>query len=609
MKLIKSILLFSILYLPSSILLRAQDENYDAVYLQITKEYTLNPDGSMDYRYTKKQKLQTYRSFNSLYGETFVVYNPDHQTLKINDVHTIMADGKKVPAPVNAFNEVLPGFAANAPAYNNLREMVITHPATERNAILNLDYQLHSNNGFFPALMGNEVLTENEPVKELKVKIKIPASEKLIFSLLNISMEPAITSEGDSRFYTWTFTDLPAISVEEFQKSGNDLYPRLIFSTAKDRETIYSMFVRQSAFGFQLSEEMKKVVAFVLSENKEEMNIILKLQEKVVNEVRLWPVPLRYTGFTCRSAGETWKSSGGTLTEKAILLVALLKEAGIAAEPTAVIRKSLFDQKIGSLLDIEDMIVRVLPKSLDPVYLSVTTLNTQNLKYSLPEKMLVSLRPGEKSFLIQTMEYRNMITCEANFTIGDKKEISGEISTTLLNNCNPWLALQRDKNKAKSYFSAGVSSADLRDQKEADVKPEESFMRYMVQSEKAFKKDSNYYTFTLPYMTNGVESFGIRLLPAKRESALEIPFLAEESYTIDYAVPDDLKLLTAWKDVNLSNKVGSYNFKVTKSGKNVRVTRSIRLNKRVIDPSEYADFKSLMDYWNSEKYRKVIFSE
>jgi hypothetical protein len=223
--------------------------------------------------------------------------------------------------------------------------------------------------------------------------------------------------------------------------------------------------------------------------------------------------------------------------------------------------------------------------------------------------MLVSLRPGEKSFLIQTTEYRNMITCEANFTIGDKKEISGEISTTLLNNCNPWLALQRDKNKAKSYFSAGVSSADLRDQKEADVKPEESFMRYMVQSEKAFKKDSNYYTFTLPYMTNGVESFGIRLLPAKRESALEIPFLAEESYTIDYTVPDDLKLLAAWKDVNLSNKVGSYNFKVTKSGKSVRVTRNIRLNKRVIDPSEYADFKSLMDYWNSEKYRKIIFSE
>jgi len=71
---------------------------------------------SIDYRYMKKQKLQTYRSFNNLYGETFIVYNPDFQTLKVNEVYTIMADSKKNPSPANAFNEVLPGFAANAPA-------------------------------------------------------------------------------------------------------------------------------------------------------------------------------------------------------------------------------------------------------------------------------------------------------------------------------------------------------------------------------------------------------------------------------------------------------------------------------------------------------------
>ena len=139
-----TVLLTSILLFPTSIILYSQDENYDAVYLQLKKEYTLNADGSIDYHYVKKQKLQTYRSFHNLYGETFIVYNPDFQSLKVNDVYTIMADGKKNPSPANAFNEVLPGFAANAPAYNKLREMVITHSGTERNAVLNLDYVLHS---------------------------------------------------------------------------------------------------------------------------------------------------------------------------------------------------------------------------------------------------------------------------------------------------------------------------------------------------------------------------------------------------------------------------------------------------------------------------------
>ena len=237
---IKSVFLFSIFCLLSSGVLFSQDENYDAVYLKLSKEYTLNPDGSMDYRYIKKLKLQTYRSFNNLYGETFIVYNPNFQSLKINEVFTIMADGKKVVSPANAFNEVLPGFAASAPAYNNLREMVVTHPGTERNAVLNLDYQLHSDKDFYPALMGNDLLAEYEPVKDLTVRIRIPLSVKLNYSILNIISEPVVTNEGIFKVYTWSFKDIPAIAAEEFQKSSYDLYPRLIFSTAQDRESIYS---------------------------------------------------------------------------------------------------------------------------------------------------------------------------------------------------------------------------------------------------------------------------------------------------------------------------------------------------------------------------------
>ena len=609
MRTIKSVFLFSIFYFLSSILVFSQDENYDAVYLKLKKEYTLNPDGSMDYRYIKKLKLQTYRSFNSLYGETFIVYNPQHQSLKINDVYTIMADGKKVVSPPNAFNEVLPGFAANAPAYNNLREMVVTHPGTERNAELNLDYQIHSDKGFYPALMGNDLLAEYEPVKDLTVKIRIPPSAKLSYSLLNISSEPVVTNEEGFRVYTWTLKEIPAITPEDFQKTGYDLYPRLVFSTAPDRETIYSGFVKQPAFTNQVTDEMKKAVGSIVSENKEETDILLKLQEKVVNEFRLTPVPLRYTGFTCRSAAETWKSNGGTLTEKAILLVALLREAGMGAEPVAVIRKSLFDPKIGSLLDMEDMIVKVIPKSIDPLFLSVTTLNPQNLKYGLPERALVSLRQGEKTVVLQTEDYKNVISCNANLVIGDKREISGEISADFLNNCDPWLALLRDKNKFKSYISGGLSSSDLKDQKFITTEPGESSARYSVQKEKPFHKDTNFYSFSLPYLTSGIESFGIKLLPKTRISALEIPYLVEENYDIIYTIPGDLKLFSSEKKVEINNKAGSFRFEIQQSGKNVQVKRMIRLSKRVIDPSEYDDFKALMDYWNSEKFRKVIFSE
>ena len=156
---------FLLLCLSCPILLRysySQNPNSDAIYLELSREYTLNPDGSVDFRFIKKQQLLTYRSFNNLYGESTIIYNPGGQVLMVNDVHTIMTDGRLIPAPPNALNTVLPGIATNAPAYNNLREMVITHTGLEQNAIINLDYEIHSKKGFYPALMGNELLAEAE---------------------------------------------------------------------------------------------------------------------------------------------------------------------------------------------------------------------------------------------------------------------------------------------------------------------------------------------------------------------------------------------------------------------------------------------------------------
>ena len=75
-------------------------------------------------------------SMNSTYGESFIVYNPDFQTLKIHSSYTRQKDGTIVKTPDNAFVEVLPRFAADAPAYNQLKEMVVVHTGLELGATI-----------------------------------------------------------------------------------------------------------------------------------------------------------------------------------------------------------------------------------------------------------------------------------------------------------------------------------------------------------------------------------------------------------------------------------------------------------------------------------------
>ncbi len=608
MKKIISFLFFSVFCLLNSDFVFAQDENYDAVYLQLKKEYTLNPDGSIDYRYMKKQKLQTYRSFHNLYGETFIVYHPDFQSLRVNEVYTIMADGKKNPSPANAFNEVLPGFAANAPAYNKLREMVITHAGTERNAVLNIDYVLHSKKGFYPCLMGNDLLCEVEPVKELTFIIRIHSESKLNFSILNSTATPVITKEGGFQVYTWKFTNVPAISTEDLQKGGNDLYPRILFSTAKDKSDLYKEFQKQAAFSYGLNTEMKNMVAAISAENKEKADVILKLQEKVVTELRLYPVPLRYTGFTIRTAQETWNSNGGTPIEKAVLFVALLKEAGVEANPVFMIRNSMYNESIGSLLDIEDILVKAEVPGTGPVYLSANTLNSQNLFLCSPERVFVELRQRDIR-IEKSTSLKNKIRLAGTFTVNEKNQLSGDVSFSEDNGANPYLILLRDKNKAKSLIGGGLSSSDLKDPGITKMGMDQSSVVIAVQKDKPFRNDSDYYFLQLPFLTNGIESLGIHLLPKDRTTPLEIASVMEESDDFTYLLPDKMKPFIPNEKKELKNNTGVFSFEVKTKGEKVVIHKSLKLEKRLIQPSEYAEFKALMDHWNADRYREVVFTE
>ena len=112
----------------------------EAEYGKVSKAWTLHADGSQEYRSSMELTLFTHTAMNSTYGESFIVYNPDFQTLKIHSSYTRQKDGTIVKTPDNAFVEVLPRFAADAPAYNQLNGRGTHWPRTWGHDLLGLLY-------------------------------------------------------------------------------------------------------------------------------------------------------------------------------------------------------------------------------------------------------------------------------------------------------------------------------------------------------------------------------------------------------------------------------------------------------------------------------------
>ena len=139
----------------------------DAEYLLVEHHFTLRDDGSTVYTYHHKLKYLTSYGFSRAYGESFIVYNPTWQKLTVDRSVTTMANGQVVSAPFNAFNEVLPGYAAQAPAYLHLREMVVTHTGLEIGAVVDFSYTITSKPGMLPGLMGKVLFGERSPIARM----------------------------------------------------------------------------------------------------------------------------------------------------------------------------------------------------------------------------------------------------------------------------------------------------------------------------------------------------------------------------------------------------------------------------------------------------------
>jgi len=578
----------------------------DAVYITMKKEYTLNEDGSMDYNYSHRLKLLTFASFNRMYGETFISYNPEYQDLKINHSMTTMSDGKVVEAPDNAFNEMLPYYAADAPAYNHLRQMVVTHTALERNAVIELDYLIHSKRDFMPALMGDEKILSSSPVKEMKIVVNIPESKELYYVIINDSLEPSVETGDNMKTYTWVFENVAADTYEDHIPENLIHQPRLIFSTAEQIDPLVQNIGKQEEFSSELSENMKKEVADIIADKKDKYEIALALQDLVVNDLKLYHIQSKETGYRVRTAEQVWNSNGGTALEKGVLFTALLKEAGITSDVVAVIPKQLYTRKAGSLLNIESFMVRIQPEENKDVYLSVAHTDKYNKLFDLDEKIVVPLsgRTNNKPVMAGD-KYHSKIDLSGELSIIDEKSITGEIAGSFTRTFNPYFHLKKDDSNAKGL----IANAGIKDVKIESLEQGASEIIYSIDLKDPFKDYADYLYWDLPKAREGSDSWGIGVLPDKRKDFFEVPVLINEKYEYNIALPDNIRLVTPEISVEEKNSAGSVFIELTQTEQGFNIVRKLIITKQRFCPEEYEGFRKMIEIWNNKKYRQLVLKK
>ena len=297
----------------------------DANYNKIKRSYTVNSDGTIDYNYRKELKVISLRSFFSVYGETFIVYNPEFQKLKINESYTVRKDGSKVQTPANAFVEQLPSTCTNCQRYNGIREMVVVHTALEYDATIVLDYTITSTTTDL-----NEVIdwVENAPIDNYEVSVTLPQGKKLYYDMQNSKVKPSI--KGNT--YTWNMKKLKQSAAEYYAPSQRELYPVLYLSTKSMSDEV--------PMDSQLNEYNSLINSLKVAGDK--MKTAVAIRNYVANYINHNNIPLALVNNKVSTSVQTLSSGCGTTMDKAVLVRDMLIEAGFEASlniPTTI-RKS-----------------------------------------------------------------------------------------------------------------------------------------------------------------------------------------------------------------------------------------------------------------------------
>jgi len=568
----------------------------DAVYINLTKTFILNKDGSIVEKVEKRQKLFTYRSFQSLFGETRIAYNPNFQTVKVDESYTTMADGKIVKSPANAYNEVLPHSCAKSKAYNSMRELVVSHTALERNAVINCKYEISTTRGIFPFLMGDEALLTSCPVEEMTIKVVVPEGTTFNYELFGYDNKPKITQENESDIYTWIFKNLPQHLSESQEQIYSENSPRLIFSTQESRKALIDSYSAQSGFR-QHNLEIPPSVEKAISELDTDLKRALKIQQIVVDELNLLHIPDRLTGFRYRTAKHIWESNSGTAVEKAILMSSLLSSAGIV-NVICLDYPNVFNGENSPFILASSPIVIVNVEQREPIYLSP---EFKNSNYADVSRVGYSCIPvGNK--IEQIVEFKptgGEVMLSGELTLSESSVLSGFFVGTFTGSSNPYLKITASENAFKRMVSGWSGKLDfLSDEK----------LKIVYNGEKTApeKTRGDYCFVTLPTGSNGLMSKYLLPLNANRKTAFDFGHPLKEHYKYTLTLPKGYELINKKISKNITTPVGVLSINIEQNGMTVTIDKSVEITKSVIPVEEYAGFKSLITEWSLRKYNQLI---
>lgn len=590
--------LAAVLALPLSAQKTAPDA--DAEYVDVQHEYTLQDDGTIVYRYEHHLRYLTSFAFNRAYGETFIVYNPAWQTLKITDASTRMADGRDVKAPFNAFNEVLPGFAANAAPYMHLREMVVTHTGLERGSVAHLAYTITTKKGFLPGLSARVLIGDRSPIRRFTVRVKFPAGQTLYTDLARDTTAPVTSKDGQANVLTWTFPNVAMMPVETQQPGMEQVLPVLTFATTT--EEAVRTHINPS---YTLNEAARALATSLTANASDATQKAFALRAHVENTVGTMSGDLGYIGYQAQTAQQTFERNVGSTLDRAILLAALIRAVGFDAD--AVLVGPGLPRQAPHAWNNAAVLVR-LPGTEEPLLLDPGAAQYDKIPYRLSGKALFALSGAPAPPGVRGPRTENRVALDFRAAIAEDGIVSGTVVCDYGGVFSSEMDPARRTTQLKRAMASCVQGVKVTEDKDGARQQRPTAAQVLITSTRPLEARDGLAAISMPQLPAGVDDLHVNLGLEQRRTPIDVGNRGRYESKVLLRIPPNTALASIPREQNVSNNVGEVRCVVRANAEGVVVARTLLLMVSPVPPEQYADLRALLAVWQDPSYRTLYLT-
>ncbi len=610
------------------------DSPADVTVLDYQVAYDLTDAHNWVERHHVTKKVLTYKGKKDN-AELKIDYNPVWEEVKLLQA-TVTNGGQTKAVSKQEINLMDAGWVASAPRYPAAKTLVASLPAVEVGSVIEYEFErVKRDRPFFAA---THIFRGFDPINQESIKLTAPAA--LTLQILKDDNGVAVPDEttagaviaettqrrNDKATWQWKVREQTPVKPEDSLPPMQSFNP--VLRVTAGNWQAYSQQVlaalNQAARGQTATAQRAREIVKQAKSAEEKITVV---RDFIVKNIRnagpsLADLPLS----TVTKADQTLADGYGNMTDRAVLLHAMLQAIGLSPEfvlvdygsPVESLKQ--FETRYPATYTFDSVLVRVHDASRD-VYLNDTNQYAElgttpadgHLALALDGSKLETIAVAPQNKTVREYEYRMTLTPEGNARIAVTRKNYGEwfgARHKMFDEMPP-----EERNRFYQEMVAEISQAAVADSNlvtNFDSYP--GTESYSVQVQKYAVRDGDYLYFELPRSLS--HPFGLR------SDTHENPFYQGGDQTLRITTIVELPkgfsnvvLAPGQKEWKLPANGGTARVRVTKQDPQgdgpmvLTFTHEVDLNPFILESASYGDLLEIEKQLTHAEARTVLVAQ